>query len=133
MGSSRRRDIYDSFERIYNKARRRAMTKTNFRRIGFAVLIMIVLLLPIQLWAQDAFSSYKVGEKVEYRDRNDKTDWFEGTIVDLHPSSEQVIIRLDPRPGYEGFTHNGVNSFHQAYNMDSVRHIKARTADKPED
>src|SRR5437870_3248557 len=100
MGSSRRRDIYDSFERIYNKARRRVMTKTNFRRIGFAVLIMIVLLLPIQLWAQDAFGSYKVGEKVEYRDRNDKTDWFEGTIVRLNPRDELAIIRWDPRADY---------------------------------
>ena len=108
------------------------MTKTNFRRIAFAVLIMIVML-PIQSWAQDAVSGYKVGERVEYRDRNDKIVWFEGTIVRLIPEDKAVLIRLDPRAGYEGFTHNGVNSFEQAYNMDSVRHIKARTADKPED
>ncbi len=108
------------------------MPKTNFSGIAFAVLIMVVLL-PIRSWAQDNVNSYKVGEKVEYRDRNDKTDWFEGTIVSLSPRSEQVVIRLDPRAGYEGFTHNGVNSFEQAYNMDSVRHLKRRTADKPDD
>ncbi len=108
------------------------MTNTNFSRIAFAVLIMVALS-PIRSWAQDDVSSYKVGERVEYRDRLDKTVWFEGTIVRLSPSSEQVVIRLDPRAGYEGFTHNGVNSFEQGYNMDCVRHIKARTADEPED
>ena len=102
----------------------------NFRRIAFAVLIMIVLL-PIQSWAQDAVSSYKVGERVEYKDRSDYTVWYEGTIVRLVPESEQVVIRYDPRPGYEGFTHDGVNSFERAFDMERVRHIKTRPADKP--
>ena len=109
------------------------MTKTNFSRIAFAVLIMVVLL-PIRSWAQDDVNSYKVGERIEYRDRPDKTVWFEGTIVSLNPRDEQVVIRLDPRAGYEGFTHNGVNSFERAYNLDCcVRHIKERAKDKAKD
>ena len=108
------------------------MTKTNFRRIAFAVLIMIVML-STQSWAQDAVSSYKVGERVEYRDRNDYIVWFEGTIVRLVPESEQVLIRWDPRADYPSYTHDGKSTMEQGYTMDLVRHIKARTADKPED
>src|SRR2546422_105152 len=116
------------------------MTKTNFRRIAFAVLIMIVTL-STRSWAQDNVSSYKVGDRVEYKDKN-KYDsatnsypvvWLEGTVVRPLHEYEQVLIRWDPRADYPSYTRNGVSNYEQAYSITEVRHIKARTPDKPED
>ena len=106
------------------------MTKTNFRRIAFAVFIMIVLL-PIQSWAQDAVSSYKVGQRVEYKDTYYSTVWHEGTVVSLNPRDEQVVIRWDPRADYPSYTHDGVSIYQQSYSMDSVRHIAQPVTQKP--
>ena len=108
------------------------MVKTNFRRIVFAVFIMIVML-PMQSWAQDGDKNFKVGERVEYREGYPPREvWHEGTIVKLYsPEDKQVLVHWDPRPDYAPYTHNGVSIYEQAYSIDSVRHIKTHPADKP--
>ena len=116
------------------------MTKTNFSRIAFAVLIMVVLL-SMQSLAQDDVNSYKVGEKVEYKDNN-KYDsatnsypvvWLEGTVVRLLPEYRQLLIHWDPRPDYPSYTHNGVSNYEQGYGIAEIRHKKARPVDNPDD
>ena len=101
---------------------------------------MAILVLSTQSWAQDDVNSYKVGERVKYQD-NSKYDsstrsypvvWLEGTIIKLYPEYKQVVIRWDPRADYPSYTHDGVSIYQQGYTMDTVRHIKARIADKPE-
>ena len=108
------------------------MTKTNFSRIAFAVLIMIVLL-PIQSWAQADVNSYKVGERVEYNDDPYNPVWYEGTVVRLSPEYKQVIVHWDPRADSPTYTKNGVSIFQKAYSISDVRHIKARADDKAKD
>ena len=108
------------------------MTKTNFSRIAFAVLIMIVLL-PIQSWAQADVNSYKVGERVEYNDDPYNPVWYEGTVVRLSPEYKQVIVHWDPRADSPTYTKNGVSIFQKAYSISDVRHIKARGDDKAKD
>ncbi len=108
------------------------MTKINFSRIAFPVLIMLVLL-PLKSWAQDAVNSYKVGERVEYNDNPYKPVWYEGTVVSLYPPSNQVVIRWDPRADSPTYTRNGVSIYEAGYNIDRVRHIKAGIVTKPED
>lgn len=104
----------------------------NFSGIAFAVLIMIVIA-PIRSWAQGDVSSYKVGEKVEYKEGYyPRETWFQGTVVKLD-ADKGVYIRWDPRPEsyYDAYMKNGVMTYQQFYGVADVRHLKAH--DKPED
>ena len=93
----------------------------------------MMVLLPIQSLAQDDGRSYTVGERVEYRDTPYSQVWWPGTIVKLYPPEyKQVLVHWDPRANSPTFTRNGVSLYEAGYNMDMVRHMKARTADKPE-
>ena len=99
--------------------------------MAFAVLLATALL-STQSWAQDAVSSYKVGERVEYREGYPPREvWFEGTIVKLYPDNRGVLVHWDPRPDYAAYNHDGKSNYEQAYDFDRVRHIKTRPADKP--
>lgn len=99
------------------------MTQTNFHRIGFAILIISVLL-PIQSWAQDDVNSYKVGERVEYKENSYPEVWKEGTVIKVYPEYKQVVVRWDPNANYP-------HGYEQAYGIGEVRHVKARAAEKP--
>ena len=101
--------------------------------MAFAVL-MGILVLSTQSWAQDAVSSYKVGERVENREGYPPREvWHEGTIVKVYPDNRGVLVHWDPRPDYAPYTHNGVSIYEQAYDFDSVRHIKTRVDVNPEE
>ena len=106
------------------------MVQTNFYRISFSVLIALALL-SVQSKAQDDVNSYKVGERVEYKDRSYPEVWKEGTVVRVYPEYKQVLVHWDPRPDYPQYTHDGVSSYEQAYNINDVRHIKARANEQP--
>jgi hypothetical protein len=79
----------------------------------------------LQSFAQD--NNYRVGERVEYKDRSYPEVWKEGTIVRVAPEYNQVIVRWDPRDDYPSYTRNGVSTYEQAYNFSDVRHISNRT------
>ncbi|HEY6230810.1 MAG TPA: hypothetical protein VIW64_06085, partial [Pyrinomonadaceae bacterium] len=96
------------------------------------VLTFIALaILPISARVQEP--TFTVGEHVEYKDKSWPTEvWKEGTVVKVMPEYHQVLIRWDPRDDYPSYTHNGVSIYEQAYNMDSVRPIKAKSENKPQ-
>lgn len=98
------------------------MTKLNPYLIGLAVAIIVLASVPSR--AQGDIHSYKVGERVEYKDRSYPESWKEGTIVKVLPEYNQVVVHWDPRPDYPSYTHNGVSIYEQAYNISAVRHIK---------
>lgn len=75
---------------------------------------------------------YKVGDRVEYKDKSYPAEvWKEGTVVKVHPEYGQVVVRWDPRDDYPSYTHNGVSTYEQAYNLNDVRPIKPRTTERP--
>lgn len=76
--------------------------------------------------------TYKVGDRIEYKDKSYPAEvWKEGTVVKVMPEYNQVLVRWDPRDDYPSYTHNGVSIYEQAYNMDSVRPIKPKTNNQP--
>ena len=72
--------------------------------------------------------TFKVGDRIEYKDKSYPTEvWKEGTVVRVDLQYHQVIVRWDPRDDYPSYTHNGVSTYEQAYSMDNVRPIKPKT------
>lgn len=97
------------------------------------ILMLAGLLLPAgAAMAQEP--TYTVGERIEYKDKSYPAEvWKEGTIVKVMPEYHQVIVRWDPRDDYPSYTHNGVSTYEQAYNLNDVRPIKPRTENKTAD
>ena len=97
-------------------------------------IINVIMLIGLLLFAGTATAQQEfiVGERVEYKDKTYPAEvWKEGTVVKVMPEYHQVLVRWDPREDYPSYTHNGVSIYEQAYNMDSVRPIKAKS-DKPQ-
>jgi hypothetical protein len=95
------------------------------------ITLAVVVLVAGSVMAQQA--TFTVGERVEYKDKSYPTEvWREGTVVRVMPEYKQVLIRWDPRDDYPSYTHNGVSTYEQAYSMDSVRPVKAKTEIKPQ-
>lgn len=103
--------------------------RTNLRPLALAALLA-ALLLPLVSSAQEDINSFKVGERVEYKDSSYPESWKEGTVVKVQPEYKQVVVRWDPRADYPSYTHDGVSTYEQAYSISDVRHIKARTAER---
>jgi hypothetical protein len=99
------------------------INRMNLLGLIFVVLTTIALL-PIQTRAQDDVNSYKVGERVEYKESSYPEVWKEGTIIKLYPEYKQVLIRWDKNPNYP-------HGYEQGYSINDVRRIKAHADDKP--
>lgn len=85
-----------------------------------------LLLLAVAAMAQQP--TYKVGDRIEYKDKSYPTEvWKEGTVVKVMPEYKQVLVRWDPRDDYPSYTHNGVSTYEQAYGTDNVRPIGRKT------
>ncbi|WP_031499914.1 hypothetical protein [Bryobacter aggregatus] len=94
----------------------------------FRVVIAVLIAFAPQLRAQ---SDFKTGDRVEYRDSPSSQKWWSGTIVKLLPEYKQVVVRWDPRADYPAYTHNGVSTYEQGYNVSEVRHPGAHSGNQP--
>ncbi len=98
------------------------MIKRNPYLLGLAISVLV--LASAQTRAQDNANSYHVGERVEYKASSYPETWMQGTVIRVYPQYNQLLIRWDPRPDYPQYTHNGVSTYEQGYNISDVRHIK---------
>ena len=89
---------------------------------GFVRGCVLGLSLVFTASAQDV-SSYRVGERVEYKASSYPEKWRGGTVVKLSPEYKQLIVRWDPG--------DYPTEYQQAYPVSDVRHLGAAPAAAP--
>lgn len=95
-----------------------------------AIVVISLITFTVGLVAAQK-AQFTVGQRIEYKDKSYPVEvWKEGTIVKVMSEYHQVLVRWDPRDDYPAYTHNGVSTYEQAYNMDDVRMVTPKTKTK---